>query len=71
MIGTDTSTVSKHLSILKKAGILNDEKQGTMVYYSLEAPCLLRLFGCIESLIEQNLHKQLAYLQSKVPHEPA
>jgi DNA-binding transcriptional ArsR family regulator len=64
MIGADTSTVSKHLSILKNAGIISDRKQGTSVYYKLEAPCLLRLLGCVESVIEQNLQRQLSYLKS-------
>ncbi len=64
MIGADTSTVSKHLSILKNAGIITDRKQGTTVYYSLEAPCLLRFIGCVEKVIEQNIQKQLASLQS-------
>ncbi|MBN1837835.1 MAG: winged helix-turn-helix transcriptional regulator [Spirochaetales bacterium] len=63
MIGADTSTVSKHLSILKNAGIISDRKQGTTVYYSLEAPCLLRFISCVEQVIEQNIHKQLASLQ--------
>ena len=33
MIGADTSTVSKHLSVLKNAGIIEDEKKGTTVFY--------------------------------------
>ena len=65
MIGADTSTVSKHLSILKGAGIISDRKQGTTVYYSLEAPCLLRFISCVEQVIEQNIHKQLASLQGR------
>jgi DNA-binding transcriptional ArsR family regulator len=64
MIGADTSTVSKHLSILRNAGIISDRKQGTSVYYSLEAPCLLRLLGCVESVIEKNLQRQLSYLKA-------
>lgn len=64
LIGADTSTVSKHLSILKNAGIITDRKQGTMVYYSLEAPCLLRFIGCVEQVIEQNVRKQLAGLRT-------
>ncbi len=64
MIGADTSTVSKHLSVLKNAGIISDKKQGTSVYYSLEAPCLLRLLGCVESVIQNNLQRQLSYLKS-------
>ncbi len=59
MIGSDTSTVSKHLSILKNAGIATDKKKGTTVYYSLETPCLLRFIGCVEEVIEQNINKQL------------
>jgi len=64
MIGADTSTVSKHLSILRNAGIISDRKQGTSVYYSLEAPCLLRLLACVESVIEKNLQRQLSYLKA-------
>ncbi len=55
MIGADTSTVFRHLSILKNAGIISDSKQRTKVHYSLEAPCLLRLISCVESVIEQTL----------------
>ena len=64
MIGADTSTVSKHLSILRNAGVISDRKQGTSVYYSLEAPCLMRLLDCVESVIEQNLRRQLSYLKA-------
>jgi ArsR family transcriptional regulator len=60
MIGADTSTVSKHLSILKGAGIISDRKEGTTVYYSLEAPCLLRFIGCVEQVIDQNARRQFA-----------
>ena len=63
LIGADVSTVSKHLSILKNAGIIADRKEGTTVYYSLEAPCLLRFISCVEQVIEQNIQKQLASLQ--------
>jgi DNA-binding transcriptional ArsR family regulator len=64
LIGADTSTVSKHLSVLKNAGIISDRRQGTTVYYSLEAPCLLRFIGCVEQVIEQNVQRQLATLRS-------
>ncbi len=65
MIGADTSTVSKHLSILRNAGIVSDSKQGTQVYYSLEATCLLRLLDCVESVIKNNLQKQLSCLKGQ------
>ena len=64
LIGADTSTVSKHLSILKAAGIIEDRKEGTSVYYSLSCPCVLNLMECIEKVIETNLSKQCLYFQT-------
>jgi len=59
MVGADTSTVSKHLSVLKNAGILDDEKQGTSVIYSLKTPCILNFIGCIEDVIASNAREQV------------
>jgi DNA-binding transcriptional ArsR family regulator len=53
MVGADISTVSKHLSILRNAGIVEDEKRGVMVYYRLRVPCILNFFGCVESVLKQ------------------
>ena len=59
MIGADTSTVSKHLTILKNAGLVKDEKRGTMVYYHLRCPCILEFFGCIEAVVQENVREQM------------
>lgn len=52
MVGSDLSTVSKHLSILKNAGIVTDEKRGSQVFYSLRVPCILKFFSCVESVLQ-------------------
>jgi DNA-binding transcriptional ArsR family regulator len=52
MIGDDISTVSKHLSVLKNAGILVDQKRGNQVFYRLRVPCIVDFFRCVESVIE-------------------
>ena len=54
LIGADISTVSKHLALLKGAGIIADEKRGNHVYYRLRVPCILDFFRCIESVIDCN-----------------
>ena len=54
-IGADISTVSKHLSILKQAGIVGDEKRGLQVWYHLRVPCILNFFGCIEDVLKSNV----------------
>ncbi len=51
LVGADFSTVSKHLTLLKNAGVVQDDKRGQMVYYTLRVPCILRFMDCIESVI--------------------
>jgi len=63
MIGSDTSTVSKHLSVLKNAGIVIDEKRGANIYYKLGVPCILNFFGCVEAVIESRARGQLALIE--------
>ncbi len=63
MIGSDTSTVSKHLSILKNSGIVSDTKKGTTVYYTLLCPCILDFIGCIEDVIESNTNAHIEKLR--------
>jgi ArsR family transcriptional regulator len=58
MVGADISTVSKHLSLLKKAGIVADRKEGLQVYYRLKTPCILRFFECVESVQEANAQER-------------
>ena len=58
MVGADMSTVSKHLSVLKNAGIIQDEKRGSQVYYRLKMPCVLRFFECVGEVIETNAKEQ-------------
>ncbi|RKX26898.1 MAG: ArsR family transcriptional regulator [Candidatus Zixiibacteriota bacterium] len=65
LIGADTSTVSKHLSILKDAGIISDEKRGLQVYYSLRLPCVLSFFGCVESVLQSNIEQQLRVIEKE------
>jgi len=52
MIGADISTISKHLSVLKNAGIVHDDKRGAQVFYTLRVPCVLNFFSCVESIME-------------------
>ena len=55
MVGADTSTVSKHLSLLKSAGLVQDDKRGTQVFYQLTMPCVLNFLNCVETV-----HKEVA-----------
>ena len=58
-VGSDMSTVSRHLAQLKNAGIVESEKQGQMVFYRLRIKCLTSLFDCIESVVKCHVNDQL------------
>ena len=58
MIGTDMSTVLRHLAQLKHAGLIEDEKRGQMVFYRVRVKCVLDFFDCIESVIKCNARSQ-------------
>jgi len=63
-IGADVSTVSKHLSVLKQAGIVIDDKRGNQVFYRLRVPCILNFFGCVESVLESSARDRTALLNA-------
>jgi len=62
LVGTDMSTVSRHLSQLREAGIIEDDKRGQMVFYRLRVKCLTSLFTCIESVVQCNVNYHLRVL---------
>lgn len=62
MVGSDISTVSKHLNILKEAGILRDERRGTNIYYSLKMKCVANFLGCVEDFVSNRLEEQIKAL---------
>lgn len=55
LVGADLSTVSKHLSVMKNAGIVDDRKVGQQVYYRLRVPCIIKFFGCIEAVMREDI----------------
>jgi DNA-binding transcriptional ArsR family regulator len=58
MVEADVSTVSKHLAVLRNAGIVRDEKRGSNVFYSLRTPCVLNFFSCVEGVIQATAREQ-------------
>ncbi|UCD29648.1 MAG: winged helix-turn-helix transcriptional regulator [Planctomycetota bacterium] len=58
LVGADQSTVSKHLAILKNVGLVEDRKEGAMVYYRNRCRCLEGFFECIESVLKENIKVQ-------------
>jgi ArsR family transcriptional regulator len=49
-VGSDPSTVSSHLSVLRNVGLVIDEKRGQQVFYRLAMPCVTKIFQCLEEI---------------------
>lgn len=63
MVGLDVSTVSKHLSLLKNAGLVKDEKKGKQVYYSLRMRCALNFLDCVEAVLREQARDRIEAIQ--------
>ena len=50
LVGSDQSTVSKHLAVLKSVGIVEDRREGSRVVYRLLTPCVKKFFECVEGV---------------------
>ena len=64
LVGADQSTVSKHLAVLKQAGIVSDRKEGVMIFYRVKVCCLQGFWECIESVLKENLKEQQAAIKA-------
>jgi len=62
-VGVDMSTISRHLALLKDAGIVKDEKRGSQVYYSLKMRCVLSFFGCVETVMKSVAEENLSLIE--------
>ncbi len=60
LVEADVSTISRHLSVLRNAGIIADDKRGNQVFYTLKVPCVLNFLGCVEAVLESNTREQLS-----------
>ncbi len=52
-VGSERSNVSKHLSVMVSAGVLEYRKIGLKVMYKLKCPCILDFFTCITGVLKQ------------------
>jgi ArsR family transcriptional regulator, arsenate/arsenite/antimonite-responsive transcriptional repressor len=63
LLGVDQSTVSRHLAVLKQAGLIQDRKEGSSVYYRLLCGCLDGFFNCIEKVLAEAHQRQKKLLK--------
>ncbi len=60
LVGADLSTVSKHLSLMRRAGLVEDRRAGLKVFYKLRVPCVMRFFDCVDAVRDEGPPVQLS-----------
>ncbi len=48
--------------MMKRVGILTDRKEGISVYYTLNMPCALGFFDCIQKILESQISERSALI---------
>ncbi|HEC03319.1 MAG TPA: ArsR family transcriptional regulator [Phycisphaerales bacterium] len=63
-VDSERSNVSRHLSLMVRAGVLECRKEGLKVIYKLKTPCILDFFSCITGVIKQQAKESQRLLKS-------
>ncbi|MDD5673669.1 MAG: metalloregulator ArsR/SmtB family transcription factor [Chitinivibrionales bacterium] len=59
LVGDDPSTISKHLTIMKAAGVVNNDRRGTSVFYRLKMKCVPGFMECVDKAIVRAARDQI------------
>ena len=63
LVGDDMSTVSKHLAVLREAGVVTAEKRGANMYYRLALCCLDNFLKCTSDAVKDRVITQIGLLR--------
>lgn len=54
------SNVSKHLAVLKNAGVVESRKEGLKVFYKVRTPCVIQFFDCLDGILEEEREQEMS-----------
>jgi DNA-binding transcriptional ArsR family regulator len=63
-VGSERSNVSRHLSVMVKAGVLQCRKEGLKVIYKLKTPCILDFLSCVTACLKEQLKEDKKLLSA-------
>lgn len=55
LVGSDQSTVSKHLAVLRAHGIVEDRREGNVVQYHLVTRCVSSFLACAVQVLKERM----------------
>jgi len=63
-LGIPQSSLSRHLTILREAGVLKSRQQGTVIYYNIEDHDIFHVLRPIAEMLRKKLKKTATVLNS-------
>jgi DNA-binding transcriptional ArsR family regulator len=58
VVKSERSNISKHLSIMVSAGVLESQKQGLQVIYKVRTPCVLECVSCLTTCLKEKANAE-------------
>lgn len=65
LVGSDMSTVSRHLSVMKNAGIVVSRKQGQQIHYRLSCECIKDFLNEINRLCFDQFEREVERMRGE------
>ena len=62
-VGAQRSNVSRHLSVMLKAGVLECRKEGLRMIYTLRTPCIVDFLACVDRALQERLQGETSILE--------
>lgn len=62
-VGAQRSNVSRHLSVMLKAGILECRKDGLKMIYMLRTHCVVDFLACVDRALQERMESEAALLK--------
>lgn len=59
----EQSHVSKHLAILRKAGIVDIRREGKNIFYKLKNQQVIELFNCVKNVLRKEIKEKQKLLE--------
>jgi DNA-binding transcriptional ArsR family regulator len=65
----DKSTLSRHITDLRNAGILAERREGARIYLRLATPCILNIFNCVTGVLQAEARRVAQLMEANPGNE--
>jgi DNA-binding transcriptional ArsR family regulator len=63
-VGANRPNVSRHLAVMRNAGLVSQRKEGLKMMYALHPPCILSISDCVRNVLKDQARQTKEILAS-------